>query len=61
MLYIKYYMKDLNTYFKQFKVSIKTFIIVEGRDNRYIKNKFGILQESKVGYDSLNVCLNEQK
>ena len=33
MFYIKYYMKELNTYFKKFKVSIKTFLIVTGRDS----------------------------
>ena len=35
MFNIKYYMKELNTYFKQFKVSIKTLILVTGRDNNY--------------------------
>ena len=32
MFYMKYYVKEFNTYFKQFKVSIKTFIVVTGRD-----------------------------
>ena len=32
MFYMKYYMEELNTYFKQFNISIKTFIIVTGRD-----------------------------
>ena len=34
---MKYYMKELNTYFKQSKVSNKTFIIVTGRDTIIMK------------------------
>ena len=32
MFYMKYYIKESKTYFKQFKINIKTFIIVTGRD-----------------------------
>ena len=38
MFYIKYYIKDLITYFKQFKVSIKIFTIVTGRHTRRTSN-----------------------
>ena len=38
MFYIKYYMKDVITYLKKFKVSIKTFIIVTGRD-KFIRHQ----------------------
>ena len=36
MFYIKYYMEELNTYFKEFKVSIRTFIIITGRDTFFL-------------------------
>ena len=37
MFYIKYYMKELNIYFKQFKVSIRKFIIVTGCDTSELR------------------------
>ena len=33
MFHMKYYIKELNTYFKQLKIIIETFIIVTGRDS----------------------------